>query len=83
MVCTYYYTTLQSIMENTKFGWTMDCDTTFNQLKHALVYAPILAMPDFDANFVVETKTSDMAVGAMLMQYDWPVAFMSKMLNSA
>ena len=34
-------------MKNTKFDWTTDCDTAFNQLKHALVHAPVLAMPDF------------------------------------
>ena len=61
----------------------MDCDTAFNQLKHDLVHAPILAMPNFYADFVVETDASDMAVGAVLMQYDWSVAFIFKVLNSA
>ena len=69
--------------KNIKFDWTTDCDTAFNQLKYDLVHAPVLAMPDFDANFVAETDASDVAVGAVLIQHDWPVAFMSKALNSA
>ena len=45
----------------------MYCDNEFNLLKHALVHAPVLAMPDFDANCVVETNSSDMAVGSVLI----------------
>ena len=61
----------------------MDCDTEFNQLKHSLVHTSVLAIPDFDASFMVEINASDMVVGAKLMQHDWPVAFMSKAINSA
>ena len=53
------------------------------QLKHALVHAPVLAMPNFDAKFVVETNASDIVVGSVVIHHDWPLAFMSKMLNSA
>ena len=61
----------------------MDCDTEFKQLKHALVYAIILAIPNFNANFVVETNAGDKEFGAVLMQHNWPVAFISKALNYA
>ena len=40
-------------------------------------------MPNFNANFVVEIDASDVAVSAVVMQHDWPVAFISKALNSA
>ena len=52
-------------------------------MKHALVHVPVLAIPNFGANFMVEINASDVAVGAVLIQHDRPVAFMSKVLNSA
>ena len=39
-------------------------------------------MPDFDANFMVDYDSSDVGVGAVLMQYYWPAACISKVLNS-
>ena len=53
----------------------MDCDTAINQLKYALVHAPVLDLPNFEANFVVETNASNVAVGAVFMLHDQPVAF--------
>ena len=40
-------------------------------------------MPNFDASFMVETDATDIAVGAVLMQYNWPVAYILKVLNFA
>ena len=48
----------------------MDCNNAFKQLKHILLYASILAMPDFDSNFVVETYSSDVAVGSVLVHHN-------------
>ena len=92
-ICNYYAkfvpqyahiaTLLYNIPQKKKIRLDYDCDTAFNQLKHVLVHDPILTMPDFDANFVVETNASDMTVGAVLIQHDLPIAFKSKGLNSA
>ena len=49
-ISTLFYNLLQ---KNIKLDWTTDCDTAFNQFKHALVHAHIFAMLNFDANFVV------------------------------
>ena len=35
-------------------------------------------MPDFDADSVVMTNSSDKTVGLALIQYDWPVALCQK-----
>ena len=40
-------------------------------------------MLNFDTDFVIETNASDVAVGAVLIQYNQPVSFISKVLNSA
>ena len=38
-------------------------------------------MPNFDANSVVDTDASDMVASSVLIQRDWPVEFMLKVLN--
>uniref|UniRef100_A0A453C5F0 Reverse transcriptase domain-containing protein n=1 Tax=Aegilops tauschii subsp. strangulata TaxID=200361 RepID=A0A453C5F0_AEGTS len=69
------------LRKNVPFVWTADSQLAFDTLKQALVSAPVLALPDFKVQFVVETDASDTGVGAVLMQRGHPLAYVSKGLG--
>jgi len=60
------------------YVWTNSQDKAFSALKHALITAPVLALPDFSHPFAMETDASGTGIGAVLMQGDHPLAFLSK-----
>lgn len=43
---------------------------TFNALKMAMTSVPILHLPDFSLEFIVETDASNVGIGVMLMQIE-------------
>lgn len=70
------------LKKNTMFVWTRDHDSAFGSLKAALSAAPVLALPDFSRPFAIETDTCDSGVGAILIQANHPLAFISKALGT-
>lgn len=72
--------------KNIKFEWNKECETSFQQLKQKFLSAPILDFPDFSEEniFTLHTDASGYAIGAVLSNKNGkPVAYASKMLNSA
>ena len=61
--------------------WTSNTDTAFQLLKQQLISAPVLALPNFQEQFILETDASDKGIGAVLQQKGHPIAFMSKALS--
>lgn len=69
------------LKKNSVFVWTPDKEASFQSLKEALVTTLVLALPNFNKQFVNETDASDKGIGAVLMQDGHPLAYLSKSLG--
>jgi len=70
-----------------RFEWNEQHQSAFESLKRPLCEAPVLQIPNFDKDFVLETEASNQAVSAVLHQRLAvglaPIAFYSRVLTSA
>jgi hypothetical protein len=72
---------LTVLLRNKQFQWNEQANTAFHQLKQAMITTPVLALPNFQAQFTVETDACIDGVGAVLMQNGQPIAYLSKALG--
>ncbi|KAH8244767.1 hypothetical protein KR026_005718, partial [Drosophila bipectinata] len=56
------------LRKGTKWEWTTKHQEAFETLKSRLAEDPVLACPDFERKFVLQTDASDYGVGAVLTQ---------------
>jgi len=73
--------------KNARWKWGVEEEQAFRALKQALASAPILACPDFNRRFCIQTDASTTGLGAVLTQHfeegERVIAYASRTLNGA
>lgn len=56
------------LKKNTRFKWSELASAAFDALKEAFSTAPMLALPNFNQEFIVETDASNCGIVDVLLQ---------------
>ncbi|XP_060200476.1 uncharacterized protein LOC132628731 [Lycium barbarum] len=68
---------LTDLLKKDASRWNDKADLAFTALKKA-TNTPVLVLPDYSKEFIVETDASNGGIGAVIIQRDKPVALFSK-----
>eukprot|EP00882_Tetradesmus_deserticola_P000856 GHRQ01000930.1.p1 GENE.GHRQ01000930.1~~GHRQ01000930.1.p1 ORF type:complete len:1344 (+),score=98.92 GHRQ01000930.1:408-4034(+) len=73
------------LRKDAPFEWSVDCQTSFEWIKHLLTTAPVLALPEWNSGkpFHMICDASYDGVGGVLLQDSKPIAFESRKLIPA
>lgn len=66
-----------------KFVWTSQCQEALDKVKGILSSSPVLVSPDYTKEFRLYTDSSDVGIGAVLVQelIERPITYFSKKLT--
>ncbi|XP_070068145.1 uncharacterized protein [Drosophila takahashii] len=75
------------LCKGSKWEWTQEHQMAFEEVKARLVADPVLACPDFNKTFTLQTDASDYGIGAILTQDtergEKVISYSSRTLNGA
>ncbi|GKB44027.1 gypsy/ty3 retroelement polyprotein [Tanacetum coccineum] len=63
-----------------KGHWSPEAQEAFERLQQTMMQSHVLALPNFDEEFVIEIDVSGFGIGAVLQQNKHPIAYLSKTL---
>ena len=72
---------LTALTKKDGYEWNGEAQVAFEELKKTLCNAHVLALPQFDKPFVVETYACGNGIGAVLMQEGHPLVYISRQLK--
>ena len=73
---------IEIVKKSLGYKWGSKQDRAFIEIKEIL-YAPLLALPDFSKTFEIKCDASRIGIRAVLMQEKWSIAYFSEKLNGA
>ena len=73
---------LTKLLQKNAFKWNEEANTAFENLKLAMTTLPVLALPDWNIPFIIETDASGVGLGAVISQNGHPIAFFSQKLST-
>ena len=75
------------LQEQVEWNWDKECQRSFEELRNAIIQAPVLILPDFSKKFVLTVDAGNGTIAGVLQQDHGkglqPIRFWSRKMNGA